>query len=79
MLDEIISMLEDMTEIQQQNVLDYVTDEYDEENHEEYVLAILKKQIETGMVSKIRLKISEDASYDKEACKWVMDILNSMD
>ena len=78
MKNEIIAMLEDMNDVQMKNVLDYVTDEYDEEDHESHMLTVLKQQIETSMVLKIKAALKDRPEYSEENSKWVMDELNKL-
>ena len=53
-IKKITSLLEDMSDIQLQNVYDYVCDEYDEENHEDHSLEIIQNLVRENEQLKLK-------------------------
>ena len=78
MYSEITSMLSDMSDTQLHNVLDYVTDEYDEENHEEHGLKVLLKEAKSNVLYQAMIALGDDEEATEDRLKWARKVIKKL-
>lgn len=73
MKDEIMSMLDDMNDEQIRRVLDYTTNEYDEENFEEHALDLLQRTWAELTIAKLKKALEEREDFPTELISIVKE------
>ena len=75
---DIINLLEDMNENQLGNVYKYVSNEYDEENHEERYREIRQGNLRTMTILEVKMALLNDEEVDIGKREWVQKVLQKV-
>ncbi len=78
MKDQIIELLNGMNEAQLSHVLDYVTNEYDEEGFEEHALELLQRTRENITLLDLKGRLKERSDFSESAMAIVEEECDKM-
>lgn len=78
MREDIIAMLEDMNDAQIERVLDYVTNEHDEENFEARALDMIRKLQVEVTAEKVKSALRSREEFPQDAMKIVEEVCSEI-